>query len=154
PGATVNASITIGGQVFTWAITTNLPQVITPTTVIKKNTSFTRPSTKARTYYMLTPNNKGLSQSSPESDRTLSIDLSKLEKFEFEVGVEKSAGATGVVNIFAHEVTAANFEQIAGPIDLATLTGKDYTPIQGKFDSFRIVPVGVTGLFNFSVTAI
>lgn len=31
PGATVNASITIGGQVFTWAITTAQPQISLPT---------------------------------------------------------------------------------------------------------------------------
>ena len=152
PGATVNASITIGGQVFTWVVTTNLPQVITPTTVIKKNTSFTRPSTKARTYYMLTPNNKGLSQSSPESDRTLSVDLSKLEICKFDIGIEKNAGASGLVEIWAHEVTSSNYTFITS-VNLSSLTEKDYTPIEGPFDKFKAEPIGVTGSFNFSCVA-
>ncbi|HMW73273.1 MAG TPA: hypothetical protein PKD17_15700, partial [Cellvibrionaceae bacterium] len=155
PGATVNASITIGGQVFTWAVLTGVAQQqITENRPQSNIGAFGKP-TKKRRYKMAlpqTPNEKGLTQSSPEDKRTLTVDLAKCETYKMFVGIEKSAGATGTVEIWAHEVTAGNFA-LVDSVNLANITEKDYTPLEGPFDKLRAVPVGVTGSFNFSCVA-
>jgi len=101
---------------------------------------------------MKTPSLKGITQATPEADRTLNIPLSELDEYKLIAGIEKVGGATGTVELWAHEVTATNFALVAS-VNLADLTEKDYTPLEGPFDKLRVVPVGVTGSFNFSCVA-
>lgn len=95
---------------------------------------------------------KNITQTTSEAERTLFINLSELELYKFDLGIEENGVATGVVEIWVKDVTSINFEKVAS-VDLTTISGKDYTPLRGPFDAFRVVPVGVTGSFNFSCVA-
>lgn len=146
PGASVNASITIGGQVFTWVITTAValesppPQSETKTFGQLKGISMPVQTSNAA---------RNLSQASTQAERTMVVNSDKQQSFKMLLFIEKNESATGTVELYAKLLTAKN-PSLVGSVDLSAITEISVTETGGPIVSVMAVPIGVSGTFDFS----